>query len=89
MLSPFLVIFMGTLITYKLYKLNKEKKDWKIGSLSVIPITFIILYSWIIIFTPLIEVSRNVLRIIVISDMAISLHVVSEYLKELRRKGGK
>ena len=86
--SPFLIVIMGITILYGLIRLNKRIKDWKIISLSLIPSSFIILYGWVLLFSPPIETVRLATRFALVSDMAIAIHVITGYIKDYN-EGGK
>ena len=85
---PFLIVIMGIIILYGLIRLNKRIKDWKIISLSLIPISFIVLYSWVGLTLASSEMVRIPVRLVLISDMAIAIHVIANYVKEYNKKGG-
>ena len=85
--SPFLIMIMGIIILYGLVTLNRTINDWRLISLSLIPVSLILLYGWVVFFAPFVETVRLVMRLVIILDMGIATHVIAEYIKST--KGGK
>lgn len=86
--TPFIIIVMGIIILYGLFKINIKINDWRLTSLCIIPASLILLYGWILLFSPLIENARLANRLVLISNMSVSIHVIAAYIKQYN-KGGK
>lgn len=86
--SPFLFVFMAIYIALELWRINFYLNRWEINSLMIIPIMIAVLYLWIGIFNPSIELARYALRYVVATSLGLSMHVVY-CVSRLLRKGGK
>jgi hypothetical protein len=87
--TPFLYIAMGLYILIKLQRINKILNMWELDSLSLIPIIFILLYSWIGFISPIIEYARLGNRVAVAFSLTIACHVLYACSKNMFNKGVK
>lgn len=86
--TPFIIIVMGIIILYGLLRINIKINDWRLTSLCIIPTSLILLYGWILLFSPLIENARLANRLVLISNMSVAIHIIAAYTKQYD-KGGK
>lgn len=86
--SPFLFVFMAIYILLELWRINSYLNRWEINTLMVIPFMLAVLYLWIGIFNPQIEVARYALRCVVATSLGLSMHV-SYCVRRLLGKGGR
>ena len=86
--TPVIIIVMGIIILYGLLRINIKVNDWRLISLCLIPLSLILLYGWILLSSPLIEIVRWAMRFVLIFDMSVAIHVIAAYTKEYD-KGGK
>lgn len=87
--SPFIITILLTILLYGMLMISLYTRKWEMQALSLIPLTFDVLYFWIGTINPAIEVARGWVRIVLGFSVGIALVVVFTYLKELRRKGDK
>lgn len=85
--SPFLFVLMSIYIILELWRINFYLDRWEINSLMLIPMMIAVLYLWIGIFDPSIEMARLLLRLALITSMGLSSHVVYSVSKNLRKRG--
>lgn len=85
--SPFLFVAMALYIFLELLRINIYVNRWELVSLMVIPIMLTVLYTWIGLTNPSIEMARIALRCVICSSLGITCRVVYSY-SNLLRKGG-
>jgi len=83
--SPFLFSAMSLYIYLELLRIRSFVKMWELENLSLIPILICMLYLWIGIFNPNLDVARLALRGVIGISLGISMHVVYSYSKKLRK----
>lgn len=86
-LSPFLFVAMGIYIILELWRINFYVNRWEIESLMLIPAMIVLLYLWIGVFSPPIEIARLGLRCVLAASLGTGCHVVYAYSKFLRKGG--
>ena len=88
--APFLFVLMSLYILFELIRINAFIGGaWELDSLMCIPIIFCLVYLYIGIYNPPIELARNVLRIGVSASLGIGCYIVYAYSRMLRRRGKK
>jgi hypothetical protein len=85
--SPFLFVLMAGYILLEMIRINLFVKRWELTSLMMIPVLIILLYLWIGIFNPQVEVARLGLRYCIATSLGLSMHVVYCVSKRLRNGG--
>lgn len=71
-----------------MWKINLYLNRWEISTLMIVPAMVAVLYLWIGIFNPPIEVARYALRCIVATSLGLSMHV-AYCVRRLLGKGGR
>jgi TM2 domain-containing membrane protein YozV len=88
--SSFFIVLMFIITLYGIIRIYILKPRWEIQALVLIPIMYILLYSWIGIFDPHAELSRTWARIVNSIFSGLLIPVVFSYLSELKKlRGGK
>lgn len=85
--SPFLFVLMSIYIILELWRINFYLDRWEINSLMIIPVMMATVYLWIGIFDPQIETARLMLRLVLVTSLGLSCHVVYSVSKNLRKRG--
>ena len=80
----FVIVLMCLWILYALWKINKIHKSIEISGLYFIPISFIILYLWIGLFTPLADVSRPFVRTVLFFDFGDAIAILIGHMHTLK-----
>ena len=88
LVSPFVFILMSMYILFELYRINKVLKLSQLDSLMIIPVMTILVYLYIGVVNPSIEVARILSRTLISIALGIDSHVLYSYSR-LIRKGGK
>lgn len=86
-LSIVIIIILCILNLQALAMLHYQTKEWRFLSLMLIPFSFCIIYLWIGVFSPSMELIRDVMRPAIIASAFIGVHVMFTYLAKLRRMG--
>lgn len=88
--TPFLFVLMSLYILFELIRINSFLGGaWEINSLMCIPVIFAVVYLYIGMVNPPIEVARSALRIAVSISLGIGCYIAYAYSRMLRQRGNK
>lgn len=85
--SSFIIVIMSLLLLFLLYRININRDRWELKSLSIIPSLFFLIYLYIGMFEPPVEVARVLVRTSITTGLGVALSVSFRYLQSLRKRG--
>lgn len=84
-LSPWLIVIVYAADLVGLVSLGSRAHGWRIKALVLIPLGFVLLYSYLGIFDPPIEFARQALRYMLLFSGGIGGYVIYDYLWRIRK----
>ena len=88
-LSPYIIITMSTAILILLFTIGNIIKRRDItDALSLIPVSYIVVFMWILDVNPTADISQPILRSVLMFSMGCSLYVLAYFLNCIKRGNG-
>jgi hypothetical protein len=82
--SPFIISGMALYILIGLVKISNYFKTWETKSLCLLPGSIFLLYAYIGLFSPHIELSRNLSRIVMSFNLGVVFPVIQSFLQNVK-----